>query len=63
MVEEIIHAGVECGLFSDGIPDLDVVSFGPELRDIHTPRETMDLASVERTWRFILSVLEKLSEA
>ncbi len=60
MIVETIHAGVECGIFADELPGLDAVSFGPELRDIHTPRETMDLASVERTWRLILSVLKEL---
>ena len=57
MIVETTHAGVECGLFADGIPGLDAVSFGPQLCDIHTPKETMDLASVERTWKLILNVL------
>ena len=61
MIVETVHAGVECGLFADRLPDLDAVSFGPELRDIHTPRETMDIASVERTWKLILKVLEELA--
>ena len=61
MVVETVHAGVECGLFADGIEGLDAVSFGPDLVDIHTPKERMYVASVERTWRLILSVLKCLS--
>ena len=60
MIVETMHAGVECGLFTDQIEGLDVVSIGPDMKDIHTPKERMDLASVERTWKLILSVLERL---
>jgi len=61
-IVETIHAGVECGIFSNRLPGLDAVSFGPDLKDIHTPKEAMDIASVERTWRLILSVLKVLGE-
>ena len=54
------HAGVECGLFSEKIPGLDCISFGPNILDIHTTNEHLDIASVERTWKLILEVLEKL---
>ena len=60
MIVETIHAGVECGLFSDGVPGLDAVSFGPDMTDIHTPKEAMDIYSVERTWKLILAVLKEL---
>jgi dipeptidase D len=59
-VVEAIHAGLECGLFSDKLPGLDSVSFGPNLLEIHTPRERMDIASVERTWNYLLKILENL---
>ena len=59
---EAIHAGVECGLFTTGMPGLDAVSIGPQLTDIHTPREAMDIPSVERTWKLVLKVLEELAE-
>ncbi len=62
IIVETVHAGVECGIFSDKLPGLDAVSFGPDLKDIHTAKEAMDLASVERTWKLILSVLKKLCE-
>ncbi len=55
-----IHAGLECGLFSGRLPGLDCVSFGPDLQDIHTPRERMDLASAARCWKYLLAVLERL---
>jgi len=51
---------VECGLFSEKIPGLDCISFGPNILDIHTTNEHLDIASVERTWKLILEVLEKL---
>lgn len=59
-VVEAIHAGLECGIFSDRLPGLDAVSFGPQMHDIHTSRERLDLASTERTWKYLLAVLEKL---
>ena len=52
--------GVECGLFSEKIPGLDCISFGPNILNIHTTNEHLDIASVERTWKLILEVLEKL---
>ncbi len=57
---EVIHAGLECGLFSEKLPGLDAVSFGPDLFDIHTPRERMDVASVERTYCYLCGVLKVL---
>lgn len=55
-----IHAGLECGLLSEKLPGLDCVSIGPEMHDIHTSRERLGIASVERTWNFILEVLKQL---
>ncbi|MBO5452407.1 MAG: aminoacyl-histidine dipeptidase [Clostridia bacterium] len=59
---QAIHAGLECGLFAGKIKDLDCISFGPELLEIHTHRERMSISSVQRTWKLLLSVLERLSE-
>ena len=56
---EAIHAGVECGLLCGKLPGLDCVSLGPDLLEIHTPRERMLVASVERVWRFLLEVLRR----
>lgn len=57
---EAIHAGLECGLFAGGIPGLDAVSFGPDMRSIHTPEESVSVASVARTWDYLREVLKGL---
>lgn len=54
---EVIHAGLECGLFSSKRPDLDCISLGPAMESIHTTEEKLYISSVERTWKFILAVL------
>ncbi len=54
-----IHAGLECGLLSEKLPGLDAVSFGPNMRDIHTTKETMSISSVQRVWKFLLEVLKE----
>ncbi|MDE6852194.1 MAG: aminoacyl-histidine dipeptidase [Lachnospiraceae bacterium] len=59
-VVQALHAGVECGLFAGKLPGLDCVSFGPDMRDIHTPKESMDVESVKRTWLYTLEVLKRL---
>jgi dipeptidase D len=55
-----IHAGLECGLLGEKIPGLDCVSIGPEMHDIHTSRERLGIASVKRTWEFLLEILNEL---
>lgn len=55
---DIIHAGLECGLFQKKINNLDCVAFGPTTYGIHTPKERMEIASVERVWEFLLKLLE-----
>lgn len=55
-----IHAGLECGLLGEKIPGLDCVSIGPQMHDIHTSRERLDIASTERVWKFLLEVLKTL---
>ena len=57
---EAIHAGLECGLFSQKLEGLDCVSIGPNIRDIHTTRERLEIASTERVWKFLLEVLKNL---
>lgn len=59
-VVQAIHAGLECGLFSDKLPGLDCVSFGPDIHDIHTPRERLSIDSVQRTWEYLLAILKAL---
>lgn len=55
-----IHAGLECGLLSEKLPGLDCVSIGPDMRDIHTSREKLSVASTERVWQFLLELLKAL---
>lgn len=55
-----IHAGLECGLLGDKLPGLDCVSIGPQMHDIHTSREKLEIESTRRTWEFFLAVLKKL---
>lgn len=56
---EAIHAGLECGLFAGKLPGLDCVSIGPDLLEIHTPRERMSISSVQRTWKLLTEVLRR----
>ena len=55
-----IHAGLECGLLSEKLPGLDCVSIGPEMHDIHTSRERLGIASVERMWKYLQEVLKNM---
>lgn len=57
---EAIHAGLECGLFSDKIPGLDAIAVGPTMTGCHTPEETLDIKSCERTWILLTEVLKAL---
>jgi dipeptidase D len=59
-VVEVVHAGLECGLLGQKLPGADMISFGPELKDIHTTEERVEVASVGAFYRFTLAVLEAL---
>jgi dipeptidase D len=59
-VVRAIHAGLECGLFSEKIPGMDMVSFGPTLRGVHSPDEKLLIPTVERFWNLILNILKNL---
>ena len=56
----IIHAGLECGIFSEKIEGLDCVSIGPNNYDIHTTEERLSLSSLKRVWEFLLNVLKEI---
>ncbi|MBE6652499.1 MAG: aminoacyl-histidine dipeptidase [Ruminococcaceae bacterium] len=58
---EVIHAGLECGILCDKLGEMDIISVGPDMRDIHTPREMLSAPSVERTYRLVCEVLRELS--
>ena len=55
-----IHAGLECGLFSERYPNLDMVSFGPTLRFVHTPDERLHIPTVQMVWDHLLDVLKNI---
>ena len=55
-----IHAGLECGILAGKMPGVDMISFGPTLESVHTPDECMDVASVERTWEYLLEILKEM---
>ncbi|GAB6107783.1 aminoacyl-histidine dipeptidase [Fusibacter bizertensis] len=55
-----IHAGLECGILSEKINDLDMISFGPNIYDVHTPDEKISISSVENTWEYLCKVLEEV---
>lgn len=55
----IIHAGLECGLMRSAIPDLDIISIGPDMKDIHSPCEALDLASFARCFDIVCRLISK----
>jgi dipeptidase D len=57
-----IHAGLECGLFLEKFPELDMISFGPTLRGVHSPDEKIEIDSVGRFWKFLTELLSKLAQ-
>ncbi len=59
-VVEGIHAGLECGMFADKIENLDAISFGPSMKDVHTTDEKLSISSTERTWKLLVKILEML---
>jgi dipeptidase D len=59
-VVQALHAGVECGLFAGKLPGLDCVSFGPDMTNIHTFNESLDVASAARTWEYLVEILKRL---
>lgn len=58
-VVSVIHAGLECGLFLGKRPDLDCVSCGPNVKDVHSVSERLDIASTQRTWQYLKEILKK----
>ena len=55
-----IHAGLECGLFSEKYPNLDMVSFGPTLRGVHSPDERLLIPTVQMVWDHLLEILKNI---
>ncbi len=55
-----IHAGLECGLFLEKYPNLDMVSFGPTIKGAHSPDERLDIETTEKFWKHLVDVLESI---
>lgn len=57
-----IHAGLECGFFKEKYPDMDMISTGPNLFDVHTPQEKLEIASAQRVYRWLTELLAELKD-
>lgn len=55
-----IHAGLECGLFKEKKPELEIISIGPTIKGAHTPQERVDVESVKKFWLYLIEILKKL---
>jgi dipeptidase D len=60
-VVRAIHAGLECGLIGDKYPGMDMISYGPTMRGVHSPTERLEISTVEKFWVFTLELLKKIS--
>lgn len=54
---KVVHAGLECGIIGPKVPNMDMISFGPTIRHPHTPNEKVNIASVEKFWKFLTATL------
>ncbi|MBQ1737086.1 MAG: M20/M25/M40 family metallo-hydrolase, partial [Muribaculaceae bacterium] len=61
-VVEAIHAGLECGLFLKARPDMEMISFGPTLRDVHSPAERCHIPAVDKAWKQVQNILKVIAE-
>lgn len=55
-----IHAGLECGLFLEKYPELDMISFGPTLRGVHSPDERLEISTVDKFWRLLIATIQSI---
>ena len=55
-----IHAGLECGIVSDALPDMDIISLGPVIRDLHSPSETLEIPTLDRLYGVVCGMLEEI---
>lgn len=60
MAVQAIHAGLECGLLSEKLGDLDMISLGPNMHDVHTPQERVSISSVANVYAFLVEVLARM---
>ena len=57
---KVMHAGLECGIIQGTYPQMDMVSIGPDLEHPHSPDERVNIASVQKTWDFIVATLANI---
>ena len=57
---EVIHAGLECGIIGSLNKDMDMISIGPDMKNIHTPQESLYIPSLEKVWRLIVAILKEI---
>ncbi|TCP30910.1 dipeptidase D [Scopulibacillus darangshiensis] len=55
-----VHAGIECGIFAEKLPGLDAISLGPDMYNVHTPDEHLNIPSTIKTWEFFLAALKEM---
>ena len=55
-----IHAGLECGILSGTFPEMEMISFGPNILGAHSPEERLQISSTQKFWRFLVRILEVL---
>ncbi len=60
MESTVIHAGLECGVLAKKYPNLDIISFGPNMYDVHTPKEKLSISSTKRTYEYLIQLLKRL---
>tara|TARA_R110000868_G_scaffold126621_14_gene333836 strand:- start:1423 stop:2883 length:1461 start_codon:yes stop_codon:yes gene_type:complete len=56
------HAGLECGILGQNYPDMDMISFGPNIKGAHSPDERAQISSVQKYWKFVLAILKAIPE-
>jgi dipeptidase D len=54
------HAGLECGILGANYPDMQMISFGPNIRGAHSPDEKVQISSVQKSWQLLLAALERI---
>ena len=58
-----VHAGLECGIIGSVYPGLDMISFGPTIKNPHSPDEKCEIASVEKYWKFLVATLKEIPKS
>jgi dipeptidase D len=61
-VIEAIHAGLECGLIGEKYPGIDMLSFGPNLKDVHSPDEKVQISTVVKAWNLLKEIIQNIPE-